>query len=400
MNEFALPARWLLAGPLIAIGVLVVTALLGGEAFSRWLRLPRIVGYAATGIALGAIGIVPLELRDELRLAIDFCMGAVLFELGARIDLGWLRRAPWLAALAIGESALAGVALYWVLSALVELPPAFAAVGAALGIATSPAVALRVAQDVRAQGQVTERMLMLSATSTAVTVVALAMLLPTLAAAETPLALDVPWAGFRSVALALALAAVLAALALVAFRAIGKRREAQLTAAFGSIALAAGLAAAADLSIPLVLFAFGLGVRAIDRSHRLMPLDFERAGQLVTVLLFSLVGATLDLGAVVAFGVASVAFIVARAAAKGAAVIVFARLTRQPLQKAALLALTLQPMSGVTVVLAQDAERAIPALGATVVPVVLAAVIVFELLGPLCVQAGLRLAGEAEPLAA
>ncbi|HEU4428111.1 MAG TPA: cation:proton antiporter [Myxococcota bacterium] len=400
MNEFALPARWLLAGPLIAVGVLVVTALLGGEAFSRWLRLPRIVGYAATGIALGAIGIVPPALRDELRLAIDFCMGAVLFELGARIDLGWLRRAPWLAALALGESALAGVTLYWVLSALVDLPPGFAAVGAALGVSTSPAVALRVAQDVRAQGQVTERMLMLSATSTAVTVVALAMLLPMLGPAQAPLAVSATWAGAISVALALALAAGLAVLALLVFQAIGKRREAQITAAFGAIALAAGLAAAAELSIPLVLFAFGIGVRTIDRRHRLMPLDFERAGQLVTVLLFALVGASLELGTLAAFGFASVAFILALAVAKGSAVIVFARATRQPLQKAALLALTLQPMSGITVVLAQDAARAIPALGTTVVPVVLAAVIAFELLGPLCTQAGLRLAGEAEPLAA
>jgi hypothetical protein len=35
-----------------------------------------------------------------------------------------------------------------------------------------------------------------------------------------------------------------------------------------------------------------------------------------------------------------------------------------------------------------------------VVPIVLAAVVVFELLGPLCVRLGLRLAGEAEPLPA
>ncbi len=394
-----LPQLGLLAGPLIAVGLLVIAALLGGEAVARWLRLPRIVGYAATGIALGSVGVFPPELRDELRLAIDFCVGAVLFELGVRIDLGWLRRAPWLAALTIGESALAGLALFWLLNGVLGLPPALAGCGAALGVSTSPAVALRIANDVRAQGQVTERLLLLSAVNTAIAVVSLAVLVPWLAAQAGAAAAPV-WVGIAAVGSALLAAGLLALLSLALFRALGKRREIQFAAAFGMIALAAGFAVAAGLSIPLVLFGFGVAVRTIDTRHHVMPLEFGRAGQLVYILLFALVGTTLDLRAAVAVGVAALAFVAARAAAKGAAVIVFARLTRQPLRKAALLGLTLQPMSAVTVVLAHDAALAVPELASAVVPLVLAAVVVLELLGPLCVQAGLRLAGEAEPVAA
>jgi Kef-type K+ transport system membrane component KefB len=351
-------------------------------------------------MALGALGVLPAGLGEELRLAVDFCIGAVLFELGARVDLGWLRRAPWLAALATFESALAGVALYWVLGPVLGLPAAYAACGAALGVSTSPAVVLRIAQDVRAQGQVTERMLLLSAVNTAFAVASVAMLIawlepPSGDAARGPLG-----AAALRVAASLGAAAGLALLALGVFRAIGKRREAQLPAAFGTVALGAGVAAAAELSIPLVLFALGVAMRALDARRHVAPLDFGRAGQLVYVLLFALAGASLDLRAAASVGLAALAFIAVRAAAKGAAVLVFARATRQPLRQAALLALTLQPMSAVTLVLAQDAALAVPALGETVVPVVFAAVAVFELLGPLCVQAGLRLAGEAEPLPA
>ena len=78
-------------------------------------------------------------------------------------------------------------------------------------------------------------------------------------------------------------------------------------------------------------------------------------------------------------------------------VIVFARPTRQPIRKAALLALTLQPMSGVALVLAQDAVLGHAGVATVVLPAIVAAVVVFELVGPPVVQLGLRLAGEADP---
>jgi Kef-type K+ transport system membrane component KefB len=390
----------LLANPLVPTGVLVLVALLGGELVARWLRLSRIVGYAATGMALGALGIVPAELSQQARLVIDVCVGAILFELGARIDLGWLRRAPWLAMLALGESLVAGAALYWLLSAAFGWPPALAACGAALGISTSPAVVLRVARDVGAQGQVTERMLMLSATNTAIAVVALAVITPALAEAEPARAVSAIGVSLWIVSGSLLAAGVLAGLGLLVFGALGKRREGQVAAAFGLIALAAGLGTALRWSTPLICLALGASMRASDRGRRMVAVDFGKAGQLFYVLLFALVGANLDPGALASAGSVALAFLATRAAAKGASVLALARATRQPVRKAALLALTLQPMFGLGVVLAQDAARAQPALAALVVPVVLAAVVVFEILGPLCVQVGLHLAGEAEPSAA
>lgn len=273
-----------IAGPLMAVGLLVLVALLAGEVASRALLLPRIVGYAGTGMALSAAGVFPGQVQDEMRLAIDFCMGAVLFELGARIDFGWLRRAPWIAALSVGESAIAGLALFALLHSFLGFAPVLAACGAALGLVSSPAVALRIAQDVRAQGQVTERMLLLSAVSTATAVVALAVLVPWLAAGSVA-AMSI-WDGASAVLRALLAAAALAVAVLMVFRLLGKRREIQLAAAFGAIALTAGVAAAFGLSIPLVLFGLGVALRAIDTRHDVMPLELGKAGQLVYVLLF------------------------------------------------------------------------------------------------------------------
>jgi Kef-type K+ transport system membrane component KefB len=397
MPELSILPHVAVAGPLLAVGLLASAALAVGELFARWLRLPRIIGYAGVGLALGALGVIPPELRGDLRVAIDFCLGAVLFELAVRIDLGWLRRAPWLAALAAGETVGVALALYALFHLVLRLPPVDAACGAAIGLATSPAVVLWTTRDDNSQGQVTERAILLSAFGTAAAILALTLLLPLRVAAP-----ETSPAALVAVALALAgqsigLAAALAAASALLLQWAGRTRETQLAATFGIVALAAGTATALRLPVPLVLFAVGLGVRSIAGSRTAIPLGFGRTGELVYVLLFSLGGASLDFSAAGTLGLATAAFVVARAAAKAAVPLVFARVTRQPVRRAALLGIGLQPMSAVTVVIAQDALHPIAALGATVLPIVLWAAVILEVAGPLCARAALRIAGESAP---
>jgi Kef-type K+ transport system membrane component KefB len=394
-----LPASWQLGTPLAVVGLLVLVALIGGE-LARALRLPPLVGYSATGIGLGAAGLLPLPLAPELRAVLDVSLGLVLFELGARIDLGWLRRAPWLAVQALVESAGVGLVLYALLTRAFGLASDVAACCAAIGVSTSPAVSLRIARDLEAQGQVTERMLLLSATNSAVAVLAASLLGPALAA--TPegnpwIALSHP---FHVVIGSLALAAVVAIVGLGVFRVVGKSRESQLVVALGVVVLATGLAPSLGLSAAFTSLALGAGLRSLDRHEHVLAIHFGKAGQLFYVLLFTLAGASLDPKAGLGAVALVLAYLAARAAAKGAAVLLFARPTRQPLRQAGLLALALQPMSGLAVVLATDTALVRPDLASSVVPLVLGSVLVLELLGPLCTQQALRWAGEAAPAAA
>src|SRR5262245_43160073 len=99
--------EWPLAlGQLVLLGALLIAGLLGGEFAQRLLGLPRITGYVAIGIAAGpeALGVRHTPLSGEARALIDLALGLVVFELGHRLDFEWLRRNPWLALAAIGES--------------------------------------------------------------------------------------------------------------------------------------------------------------------------------------------------------------------------------------------------------------------------------------------------------
>jgi hypothetical protein len=89
--------------------------------------------------------------------------------------------------------------------------------------------------------------------------------------------------------------------------------------------------------------------------------------------------------------------VLARAAGKFAGVLLFAPMGGLRLRQAAGLAATLLPMSSLALLLQHDVARLYPSFGHDLTAVVLGAVIIMELLGPLAVQWGLRFAGESEP---
>ena len=114
MTQLPFLPQWpLLANPLALFGVLLFLGLIGGEFSKRALKLPRITGYVLVGVALGASG---LKLLDDVLIAqswifVDIALGLILFELGRRLHLGWLRRDRWLPATGVAGKR-AGVRLY------------------------------------------------------------------------------------------------------------------------------------------------------------------------------------------------------------------------------------------------------------------------------------------------
>src|SRR5690348_9166963 len=101
-----LPVWPLAITPALWIALTLVVAVLVGEALVRHLRLPRIVGYIGVGLLLGphALGLIPELPLAEWRLVIDLALGILLFELGSKVNLRWLKTNRWIAAASLLES--------------------------------------------------------------------------------------------------------------------------------------------------------------------------------------------------------------------------------------------------------------------------------------------------------
>lgn len=380
-------------------GALVVFGLVAGEALRRYTALPRITGYALAGAALGpqGMGLLTDDLLFDLRLLVDLSVGLIVFELGFRIDLKWLRANRWLLVTAVAEALFSFGAIFGALLAF-GFRPVLAAMAAAIGTATSPAIVMLLVHELRAQGQVTERLLLFTAVNSVFAYVLLTLLLPFLhfehqatwtQAVLHPLYLL--WgslvAGWLACILMLRIAAWL-----------GKSEERQFVLMVATVVVSVGVAHALKLSVSLTLLTLGVLARNLDRGYAVLPVHFGHGSQLFFVILFVLVGASLEFSAFTIAAAAPVAaFILLRFLGKGLALAAFAPLSGLRPSGAALLAVGLLPLSGSAVVMVRDTTSLYPAFGRELAAVVLSAVVILELLGPLATQFALRRAREAHP---
>ena len=115
------------------------------------------------------------------------------------------------------------------------------------------------------------------------------------------------------------------------------------------------------------------------------------------MVLFVLTGASLDFSGLETVAAVSAAFIVVRFLGKAIAILALGRLSGLRAGGAGLLSLSLLPMSGLAVVMVYDTAAIYPQFGAELAAVVLAAVAVLEIAGPIATQFALRRAGETHP---
>ncbi len=175
----AAPPLWTLEGlrgadPALGMALLMAVAVVLAEWLQRSFRLPRACGYLLVG-ALASPMLLRLIARTELdpwKPILDLAIAVLVFELGSRIRPRWLLDNPLLALTCLLEGLMAGAA---VTAALVWLgaPPLSAAVAGAVAMSTSPVLTVVVLHETRSRGQVTERLLLMTAVNSVLAMLAL-----------------------------------------------------------------------------------------------------------------------------------------------------------------------------------------------------------------------------------
>ena len=399
MDDIALlPSFPLAAADMIVVGAILLCGLAVGQVFVRVLRLPRITGFVAAGLVLGpgVLGLLDQAMLGELSIFVDISLGLILFELGRRLDFRWFTHDRWLLASSVAESLLSFLFVYGTLR-FFSVAPVYSATAAAIAMATSPAVLIMIVHDQRAKGPLTERLLALTALNNV-----FAFLLIALLFGFVHLEYRADW--LRATLHPLYLIAGSAGLGFLAFLAartlarwLGKREDSQFVMLLGLIVGTVGCAISFKLSVLLALLAFGVFAKNLDRDHDLMAVEFGPGGQFFLVMLFVITGAGLRPSELAVTGAVGAAFVLARLAGKLVGLGLFAPLSGISQKKALLLGVGMVPMSAIAVVMVQGVSTLYPEFGATLSSIVLSAVVIFELVGPLATQWALRRAGETEP---
>ena len=154
---------------LALFSLLLVVGLLLGEWLHAHFRWPKVIGYVLAGIVFGpsALGWISIEALAQARPIADAALGLLMMEVGRRLDLSWLHRNPELLRSTLADISLSFALIFAFALWLVGLSPAWAAATAAVTMASAPAVVLLTIEESRAQGQVTERIILHTAISSA-----------------------------------------------------------------------------------------------------------------------------------------------------------------------------------------------------------------------------------------
>jgi Kef-type K+ transport system membrane component KefB len=373
----------------------IVVAWLAGEFGQRWTGLPRISFYGLVGFALAGpqIGVLPPPGAQSVAMLADVAFGLILFELGYRINLRWVLVNPWIGVAGLVEALATFVAVYFIAAAF-DTAQLTAWMLASLAMATSPATVVRVINEQRSSGQVTERALHLSAQNCVLAVFAFNVVIGFWIFRTSEDLGDALWNSLVALAMSAFTGAVFGMVVPAVLRAIGNPRQDATVAYALAVILLVSIAYTARLSPVVATLAFGLMARHRRVAFSQAQRNFGALGELLTVLLFVFAASTLDWRRVMAGGTLAVLLVAVRLVTKTVGVTAFAHLSGVSWRKGALTGLALAPLSVFVILLIEHARQT----GVQVVEELSAmagVTMLLEVFGPIIIQRALVWAREA-----
>lgn len=371
---------------------------LAGEFLYRWTGLPRISSYGLCGFALANSGWGILSLTDNssILLMANVAFGLILFEFGYRINLRWLRTNPWIGATGLFESGLSFIVVFFI-ARWYGSADLTALLLAALAMSTSPAGILRVVNEQRSAGQVTERVLHLTAINCVLAVFTFKVVVAFWVFQSSGSIFQAITSSLQVLVLSALFGSAFGFLLPLVLRSLGSvARDATIAFAFAVIALVA-LTHVAKLSPIVATLSFGLMARhrrvALNQAQR----NFGALGDMLTVMLFFYAASTLEWSRVWAGAGLGMLLVCTRLLTKTIANTAFAHVSGSTYRKGLLTGLALSPIS-VFVILMLEQTRYLGIALADELAALAAMTILLEIIGPLMTQRALIWAQETPEL--
>jgi len=387
---------------LVVVGALIALGYLGARVSSQ-LRLPSVTGFLLVGIIAGphGLGLLSSELMHSIAFAEPLALGVIVFLIGEQLTRKMLERHDWSFWLASTLNiVLPGTLVALALWLIRPEEPAVVWLLAIIAISGAPATIMAVISELGARSRACDTMIGASALDSVFTVVAYSIVAPflmlslsihaTVGDALLDTAAQVGGGLLLGVVGGFALAQLL------------KRvfKDGELLA-LGLVTVLLVVASAEALGFSSLLAALTAGVTAATIEERRG--DRERVFRSlrtveypVYIIFFTLAGAHLELAAVLAAGGLAVAYIAARSAGKFVAGFAGGLAARYDARRSAWIGLGMLPQAGVAVGLGLAASQTFPDAGPTVNAVILAAIVFFEVVGPVLTKRAIACTLEVE----
>ena len=384
-----------LAKTLITLGGLFLVGL-ATDLLGRRTPLPRVTLLLIFGFLIGpsVFDLLPDLSERWFPMVADMALVMVGFLLGGKLTVPSFRRH--------------GRRILWISVAVVVLTAAVMLVGLLIlgfrveialllaGIATStaPAATTDVAHELRAHGRFTRTLLGIVAVDDALGLIMFSLLLAVVLAltgqgSASEILLLALWEIGGAFLLGVALGIPMAYLT-------GRIQpgEPTLAEALGVVLLCGGIALWLDVSFLLASMVLGAVVANLARHHRRPFHAIEGIEWPFLILFFVLAGASLHIEALAAVGFVGAAYILLRIIGRVLGVWAGAALSNADALTRRWMGIALMPQAGIALGMALVAAQRFPDLSDIILPVVIGATVLFEVIGPVLTRRVLILAGE------
>jgi Kef-type K+ transport system membrane component KefB len=390
---------------LASLGVILLLALLAGHVV-KFFRVPEVTGYILAGVLLGpaGIGLITHDALESLQIFSEVALGLILFAIGSVFEATRFQRiGRRVATLTVVESLLAATFVTGGLLVLGQ-PLIVALLLGVIAMETAAATTLMVMRECNADGPLTETLSGVIALNnifclTGFLVVAAGFDLyhqaslgePGLEAVYRSL-YPLVWQLVGSVALGFVVGVLLATWS----SQVTEHGE-MLILLVGAILLAVGVAQLLDLSPLLATLAVGATMVNLSTESRRIFGALAQTDPPLYAIFFVIAGADLNIGLLPSLGVLGLVYIVGRSGGKIAGTLVATRRVAPEPVVRQYLGYAMLSQAGLAVGLLLAVNRRFPEVAPVITTVVLAAVTVFELVGPVSARYALVRAGEAQP---
>ena len=379
-------------------------AMVAGLIFSRIVkkvRLPNVTGFLVAGLLIGpcCLKLVPSEALEGLNIITTVALGFIAFSIGGEFRIASIR--------AIGKNviiitlfqSLLAAALVDIVLCVCGFNTSESIILGAIATATAPAATLMVVRQYKAKGELTNTLLPVVAMDDAVGLVVFSVssaVASTLSSGGPVSVYSMAVKPLIEIVLSLVSGSLLGLLISVSMRFFHSRSN-KLMICIAGVVLGEAVANQFGLSDLLVCMSV-VAVFANLRDDALDVMDLcDGWTPPLFMLFFVISGAELDLAALPTVGVLGLIYIVVRALGKYFGAYLGAVVVKASPNIRRYLGITLLPQAGVAIGMAQMALATMPEFGARIQAVVLAATLIYELVGPVATKIALTKAGEIAP---
>ncbi|MGI6165310.1 MAG: cation:proton antiporter [Limnochordia bacterium] len=378
---------------LAAAGLLIVLGLFGGKLVGK-IHMPSITGWILVGLVLGpsVFNVVTGDIAQMLQPIEGLALAIIALAIGGELSVSSLRK--------LGSSIITITIVQMLMTFLCVFGATYlfgaslplALVFGAMSAATAPGATVAVLHELRAKGPLTHTLLAVVALDDAFTILLFGIVMSFVEAmvAGGSVAVTSFVAPLLEIAFSVLLGVIMGFIGIFVLDRL-RRSEEILPFVIGLALLVAGLATKFNLSL---LLAAMVTVANFSTKPRIMFETLQQIEAPIYILFFSLAGAKLHLSALRQVGLLGASYIVGRTIGKLGGSYLGAVLAKAPETVRKYLGFAMLPQAGVAIGLAIVAVERLPELGGVIMTTTLAAVVVYEIIGPLGAKYALTQANE------